>query len=78
MMRRSWGGCLVNDERLAKRRWAAMQACRLAALICALLGVYALAERGLDQPQLGYPLLLLGAFGFFALPVLLARRWKSR
>lgn len=66
------------DNGLAKRRWAVMQGCRLAALACALFGVYALAERGLARPELGYPLLLMGAFGFFALPIMLSRRWKSR
>ena len=68
----------MHEELLAKRRWGIMQACRLAALACVLIGVYALAERGLNQPQLGYPLLLIGAAGFFALPIMLSRRWKSR
>ena len=66
------------DKNLAKRRWGIMQACRLAALAGVLFGVYALAERGLDRPEIGYPLLLIGAAGFFALPIMLSRRWKSR
>lgn len=66
------------DEHIAKRRWGIMQACRIVALLAVLAGVYAVAEGGLDRPQLGYPLLLIGAAGFFALPVALSRRWKSR
>ena len=65
-------------EAKAKRRFFLMQACRLVALGCALRGVYALAERGLNRPELGTPLLLVGAIGFFAVPVFLSRRWKSR
>lgn len=66
------------SEELAKRRWGIMQGCRLLALGCVLAGVYLVAERGLDRPELGLPLLLIGAFAFFAVPVLLSRRWKSR
>lgn len=68
----------MTDDKLAKRRWGLMQACRFVALACALVGAYALAERGWNRPAIGTPLLLLGAAGFFAGPVLLARRWKSR
>lgn len=68
----------MDEDTVAKRRWGVMQACRLAALACVLTGVYTLAERGLNRPELGYPLLLIGAVGFFALPIMLSRRWKSR
>jgi len=68
----------MDEDGLAKRRWGIMQACRLAGLACVLAGVYILAERGLNRPELGYPLLLAGAAGFFALPIFLSRRWKSR
>lgn len=66
------------SEELAKRRWGIMQGCRLVALACVLIGAYALAERGWYVPEVGAPLLLVGAATFFAGPVLLARRWKSR
>lgn len=68
----------MDEDAVAKRRWTVMQACRLAGLACVLMGVYTLAERGLDRPEVGYPLLLIGAAGFFALPIFLSRRWKSR
>ncbi|TCD06242.1 hypothetical protein EYB45_00400 [Erythrobacteraceae bacterium CFH 75059] len=66
------------SDHQARRRWAVMQLVRMVAVAAALFGVYALAERGLARPDLGAPLLLLGAAGFFAGPALLAKRWRSR
>lgn len=68
----------MTEDRTAARRFWIMQACRLAALCAVLAGAYALAERGWNRPDIGTPLLLLGAFSFFAVPLLLSRRWKSR
>lgn len=68
----------MADDRLAARRFWLMQGCRLLALALVVTGVAAISEQGLDRPQLGYALLVLGAACFFALPLLLSKRWKSR
>lgn len=66
----------TRDELAAKRFWA-MQMVRLSGLTLALLGVVTIAGV-VDLPQaVGGILLVLGAVDFFAVPLFLARRWKS-
>ena len=65
------------EERLAKRRWSILQLVRILAALTVMLGLVVVSGRLIDVPAIGYTLLVLGAFAFFALPVMLAKRWKS-
>jgi len=67
----------VPDDELAKRRWGLLQLVRLGAALAVLLGIVIISGRLIAVPAIGYALLVAGAFGFFALPVMLAKKWKS-
>ena len=54
-----------------------MQLVRLGAALAVLLGIVIISGRLIAVPAIGYALLVAGAFGFFALPVMLAKKWKS-
>ena len=63
-------------------RFVALQVARLAGALVALFGVVVLSH---GQPALvqvpdamGDGLIVAGAIGFFAVPLALVRRWKSR
>ncbi|MEP2235649.1 MAG: hypothetical protein ABJM58_07850 [Alteripontixanthobacter sp.] len=67
----------MPDDELAKRRWGLLQLVRLGAALAVLLGIVIISGRLIAVPAIGYALLVAGAFGFFALPVMLAKKWKS-
>lgn len=58
-------------------RFWMLQLMRLGGLLLVIAGVMMIAGRLPAPPVLGYGLLLLGAFEFFFLPRMLAKRWKS-
>ena len=59
-------------------RYWMLQLMRLGGVLLVLGGVLILAGRlGEAPPLLGYGLVVLGAFEFFFLPRMLAKRWKS-
>ena len=63
-------------------RFMAMQAARAAGAAIALLGVVMLSHRiallAWAPDALGDGLIVAGAVLFFAVPLILAKRWKSR
>jgi drug/metabolite transporter (DMT)-like permease len=71
----------ANDA-LAKKRFFAIVAMRLVGALLVLIG-FVLIRGGLEfagQPTdrwLGVALVLIGAFDFAVMPLLLARRWRS-
>lgn len=67
----------IQDEELAKKRWSILQLLRFGGAITVLLGIVIISGRLIDVPEIGYALLIAGAVEFFALPVILAKRWKS-
>lgn len=67
----------MNEPDPAKARWALLQTIRLGAALVVLLGIAIVSGAVFDAPTLGYVLLVTGAAAFFALPAILARRWKS-
>lgn len=67
----------MPDDELVKRRWGLLQLVRLGAALAVLLGIVIISGRLIAVPAIGYALLVAGAFGFFALPVMLAKKWKS-
>ena len=66
----------------AAARFALLQLVRLSGALLAFAGVLIISGKVGWLPKLpvvaGYVLLGLGLVDFFAAPVLLARRWKSR
>lgn len=62
-------------------RFAVIQAVRLVGAVLVLIGVLTLSRRIpalADVPEAAsYAIIAVGLADFFALPVLLARRWKS-
>jgi len=65
-------------EDQARRRFALLNAVRLASIAAFLLGVAVLAEALAWPRVLGAALVAAGAFGAFLAPVLLSRRWSTR
>lgn len=65
----------MNDP--AQSRYLAMVAVRFAGVALILLGIL-VVRRVLELPDVaGYLLLILGLAGFFVMPTVLARRWRS-
>lgn len=65
----------MNDP--AQSRYFAMVAVRFAGVALILAGIL-VVRRVLELPEaVGYVLLVLGLAGFFVVPTLLARRWRS-
>lgn len=68
----------MNDDALAKRRFAVINLVRLGGLLMVLAGIA--AQQGvLPLPDpIGLILVVLGLIEFFALPNVLARRWRTK
>jgi len=65
----------MNDP--AQSRYFAIVAVRFASVALILLGIL-VVRRVLELPEtLGYVLLVAGLAGFFVMPAVLARRWRS-
>ena len=70
------------DDALAKKRFFAINAMRLMGAVFVLVG-FVLIRGGWDlagQPTdrwIGVAVVLIGAFDFAVMPLLLARRWRS-
>ena len=67
----------MTDRDPAASRYWMLQLMRLGGILLVLGGVLIISGRVSGPPELGYGLLVLGAFEFFFLPVMLAKRWKS-
>ena len=67
----------MTDRDPAASRYWMLQLMRLGGILLVLGGVLIISGRVNGPPELGYGLLVLGAFEFFFLPVMLAKRWKS-
>lgn len=67
---------MANPDPAAGRFWL-LQFLRLVGVVMAALGAMALAGR-LDWPrEVGFVLLVAGAFEFFFIPGMLARKWRT-
>ena len=67
---------MPSDDPAAGRYWM-LQLMRLGGILLVVGGILILSGRVPGPEVLGYGLVVLGAFEFFALPIVLARRWKS-
>jgi drug/metabolite transporter (DMT)-like permease len=70
-------------EAQAKARFAALSALRMVGVLLVMAGLAMAAGRwqpigGETDKMIGIALVLIGAFDFAVLPLLLARRWKSQ
>ena len=64
-------------EAVAHRRFMVLNLVRLISLGCVLFGIAA-SQGAVDFPRMpGIALAIIGLFGFFFGPNLLARRWRS-
>lgn len=61
----------------ARDRFIMLQLMRLGGVLLVVGGILILAGRVPGPRAIGYGLVVFGAFEFFAMPALLARRWKS-
>ncbi|WBY17552.1 hypothetical protein PF049_05240 [Erythrobacteraceae bacterium WH01K] len=66
---------MTEDE--ARRRHFQLTGIRVIAVVMVLLGVTIVSGRLIDEPLIGYALVVLGAAEFFALPWFLTRQWKK-
>ncbi|TMM48722.1 hypothetical protein [Qipengyuania marisflavi] len=67
----------MAEPDLAMKRFWLLQALRLSGAAMVVIGAMIIAGR-LDQPRaLGTMLLVLGATGFFVIPIMLAKSWKN-
>ena len=66
----------VSDE-VARNRWLVIQAVRTGGVVMVLVGILGL--RGvIEYPAVaGYILLVVGLLDVFAVPLFLARKWRS-
>lgn len=67
---------MAEADPAAARFWM-LQLMRLGGLLLVLGGVLIISGTVPGPEVLGYGLLVFGAVEFFAMPVMLARRWKS-
>ena len=67
-----------KDDRAA-RRFALMNLTRFAAVFLVFAGIGNIAGKLLPdaKPYLGYALFFAGVGGFYGLPILLKRRWRT-
>ena len=67
----------MADRDPAAGRYAVMQLARLGGMAMVVLGAAMLGGAIPGQHELAVALFVLGAVEFFAVPLLLARRWRS-
>ena len=67
---------MTQRDPAAGRYWM-LQLMRLGGVLLVVGGLLIIAGRVNGPEELGYGLLVLGAFEFFFMPIMLARRWKS-
>lgn len=67
---------MPSDDPAAGRFWM-LQLMRFGGILLVVGGVVILSGRIAGPEVLGYGLVILGAFEFFVLPMMLAKRWKS-
>lgn len=70
---------MSSPEDLAARRFALMNLVRFASVALVFVGIGNIAGKLVPEaaPFLGYALFFAGIGGFYTLPILLKRRWRS-
>ena len=70
---------MSNSEDLARNRFMLISLARFGAIAMVMVGIANMAGKLLPdlKPWFGYFLFFLGVGGFYMLPVMLKRRWRS-
>lgn len=70
----------MTEHDPAARRFLAINLARLAGVACVIAGMLVATARILPQlpHQIGYVLIGIGLIGVFVIPVVMARKWRSR
>ena len=66
----------VSDD-VARGRWMAINVLRIAGVVMVVVGIFAV-QGVVELPAIaGYGLIAFGLFDVFAVPQILARKWRS-
>ncbi|MFM8499771.1 MAG: hypothetical protein ACKOAN_07205 [Chakrabartia sp.] len=70
---------MSKADDVAAQRFALMNLARFASVALVFLGIANIAGKLLPEakPLLGYALFFLGVGGFYGLPIVLKRRWRT-
>ena len=67
----------MASENTARNRYMIIQAMRLLGVLAVVMGILMLRGRMAGPAVLGYLLVVVGLIDVFAVPQLLARRWRT-
>jgi hypothetical protein len=67
----------MTDEDVARGRYFAIQALRIAGVAIVLIGILIVRERIRIDPIAGYALMAAGLLDVFLVPLVLARKWRT-
>ncbi|MFM7027135.1 MAG: hypothetical protein ACKOXK_00455 [Chakrabartia sp.] len=70
---------MTDPDAIARRRFALLNLSRFAAIALVFTGIANLAGKlaPAAAPWLGYALFFAGVGGFYGLPIMLKRRWRT-
>jgi hypothetical protein len=69
----------AQEETRAQYRFLVINLCRITGAVMLVIGLAVIARQAFGLPiAAGYVLFLVGMFDFLVVPVLLAKRWKSK
>lgn len=69
----------AQEETRAQYRFLVINLCRISGAVMLVVGLAVIARQAFGLPIAGgYVLFLVGMFDFLVVPVLLAKRWKSK
>ncbi|MEO6152104.1 MAG: hypothetical protein ABIT09_09220 [Croceibacterium sp.] len=66
-----------DDDAVARTRYFTIQALRIAGVALVLVGILIVRGRIAVDPVAGYALVAVGLVDIFAVPMVLARKWRT-
>ena len=67
----------MDDEAQARNRYFVIQFLRIGGVALVLLGILTVRDRIPVPPIAGYAFILVGLLDVFAVPLILARKWRT-
>ena len=67
----------MNDDEVARNRYFAIQILRIAGVAMVLIGIMIVRGRIAIDPIAGYLLIVFGLADIVAVPLVLARKWRT-